>query len=80
MKLHRLNRQVEEVLYPAYGRYSDRSYDLERSTSQNPFDLDLPKFTLVGATPRGRHADGDRLRDRFGVIPPIGVFITVEGT
>lgn len=65
-EIHRLNRQVEEVLYPAM---EDFSIDimLGKGPSARSIRLDLPKFTLVGATTRAGLLSAP-LRDRFGVI------------
>ena len=64
--IHRLNRQVEEVLYPAM---EDFSIDIMigKGSSARSIRLDLPKFTLVGATTRAGLLTAP-LRDRFGVI------------
>ena len=65
-EIHRLNRQVEEVLYPAM---EDFSIDvvIGKDTSARSIRLDLPKFTLVGATTRVGMLTAP-LRDRFGVV------------
>ena len=65
-EIHRLNRQVEEVLYPAM---EDFAIDimLGKDTSARSIRLDLPHFTLVGATTRAGLLTAP-LRDRFGVI------------
>lgn len=65
-EIHRLNRQVEEVLYPAM---EDFSIDIMigKGTAAKSVRLDLPKFTLVGATTRAGLLSAP-LRDRFGVI------------
>ena len=65
-EIHRLNRQVEEVLYPAM---EDFALDIMigKGTSARSVRLDLPKFTLVGATTRAGLLTAP-LRDRFGVI------------
>ena len=65
-EIHRLNRQVEEVLYPAM---EDFAIDIMigKGSSARSIRLDLPKFTLVGATTRGGLLTAP-LRDRFGVI------------
>ena len=64
--MHRLNRQVEEVLYPAM---EDFAIDIMigKGSSARSIRLDLPKFTLVGATTRAGLLTAP-LRDRFGVI------------
>lgn len=65
-EVHRLNRVVEEVLYPAM-----EDYQLDLIIGQGPnarsIKLDLPKFTLVGATTRAGLLTSP-LRDRFGVV------------
>ena len=65
-EIHRLNRQVEEVLYPAM---EDFAIDIMigKGTSARSVRLDLPKFTLVGATTRAGLLTAP-LRDRFGVF------------
>ena len=65
-EIHRLNRQVEEVLYPAL---EDFAIDIMigKGTAARSVRLDLPKFTLVGATTRVGMLTAP-LRDRFGVI------------
>lgn len=65
-EIHRLNRQVEEVLYPAM---EDFAIDIMigKGTTAKSVRLDLPKFTLVGATTRAGLLSAP-LRDRFGVI------------
>ena len=65
-EIHRLNRQVEEVLYPAM---EDFAIDIMigKGSSARSIRLDLPKFTLVGATTRAGRLPAP-LRDRFGVI------------
>lgn len=65
-EIHRLNRSVEEVLYPAM---EDNALDIiiGKGPSARSIRLDLPKFTLVGATTRAGQLSAP-LRDRFGVI------------
>lgn len=65
-EIHRLNRQVEEVLYPAM---EDFAIDIMigKGTSARSIRLDLPKFTLIGATTRAGMLTAP-LRDRFGVV------------
>ena len=64
-EIHRLNRVVEEILYPAM---EDFAIDIivGKGPSANSIRLDLPKFTLVGATTRAGQLSAP-LRDRFGV-------------
>lgn len=65
-EIHRLNRQVEEVLYPAM---EDFAIDIMigKGAAARSIRLDLPKFTLVGATTRAGLLTAP-LRDRFGVV------------
>lgn len=65
-EIHRLNRQVEEVMYPAM---EDFAIDIliGKGASARSIRLDLPKFTLVGATTRAGLLSAP-LRDRFGVV------------
>lgn len=65
-EIHRLNRQVEEVLYPAMEDYAI-DIMIGKGASARSIRLDLPKFTLVGATTRVGMLTAP-LRDRFGVI------------
>lgn len=64
-EIHRLNRQVEEVLYPAMEDYAI-DIMIGKGASARSIRLDLPKFTLVGATTRAGLLSAP-LRDRFGV-------------
>ncbi len=74
-EIHRLNRQVEEVLYPAMEDFAIDIMIGKGSTARS-IRLDLPKFTLVGATTRAGLLTAP-LRDRFGVIHKLE-FYTVE--
>ena len=65
-EIHRLNRQVEEVLYPAMEDYAI-DIMIGKGASARSIRLDLPKFTLVGATTRAGMLSAP-LRDRFGVV------------
>ena len=65
-EIHRLNRQVEEVLYPAMEDYAI-DIMVGKGPTARSIRLDLPKFTLVGATTRAGLLTAP-LRDRFGVI------------
>ncbi len=65
-EIHRLNRQVEEVLYPAMEDYAI-DIVIGKGAGVRSIRLDLPKFTLVGATTRAGLLTAP-LRDRFGVI------------
>lgn len=74
-EIHRLNRQVEEVLYPAMEDYAI-DIIIGKGASARSIRLDLPKFTLVGATTRAGMLTAP-LRDRFGVVHRLE-FYTVE--
>ncbi len=74
-EIHRLNRQVEEVLYPAMEDYAIDIMVGKGATARS-IRLDLPKFTLVGATTRAGLLSAP-LRDRFGVVHHLE-FYTVE--
>ena len=74
-EIHRLNRQVEEVLYPAMEDYAIDILIGKGATARS-IRLDLPKFTLVGATTRAGLLTAP-LRDRFGVVHHLE-FYTVE--
>ncbi len=65
-EIHRLNKVVEEILYPAM---EDHKLDIVigKGPSARTLQLDLPKFTLIGATTRLGSISGP-LRDRFGII------------
>ena len=65
-EIHRLNRQVEEVLYPAMEDYAI-DIMIGKGASARSIRLDLPKFTLIGATTRAGLLTAP-LRDRFGVV------------
>ena len=65
-EIHRLNRQVEEVLYPAMEDYAI-DIVIGKGASARSIRLDLPRFTLVGATTRAGLLTAP-LRDRFGVV------------
>ncbi len=75
-EIHRLNRQVEEVLYPAM---EDFAIDimLGKDSSARSIRLDLPKFTLVGATTRAGLLTAP-LRDRFGVVQKLDFYTPKE--
>ena len=77
-EIHRLNRQVEEVLYPAM---EDFAIDimLGKDSSARSIRLELPRFTLVGATTRAGLLTAP-LRDRFGVIAKMEFYTTQELT
>lgn len=75
-EIHRLNRSVEEILYPAM---EDFALDIiiGKGPSARSIRLDLPKFTLVGATTRAGLLTSP-LRDRFGVINRLELYSTEE--
>ena len=64
-EIHRMNRTVEEILYPAMEDYAI-DIIIGKGPSANSIRLDLPKFTLIGATTRSGQLSAP-LRDRFGV-------------
>ncbi|MBQ7358769.1 MAG: Holliday junction branch migration DNA helicase RuvB [Lachnospiraceae bacterium] len=74
-EIHRLNRQVEEVLYPAMEDYAI-DIMIGKGSSARSIRLDLPKFTLIGATTRAGMLTAP-LRDRFGMIHRLE-FYTIE--
>ena len=74
-EIHRLNRQVEEVLYPAMEDYVI-DIVIGKGASARSIRLELPKFTLVGATTRAGMLTAP-LRDRFGVVHRLE-FYTVD--
>ena len=74
-EIHRLNRQVEEVLYPAMEEYCI-DIMIGQGASARAVRLELPKFTLVGATTRAGLLTAP-LRDRFGMIHHLE-FYTIE--
>lgn len=65
-EIHRLNRSVEEVLYPAMEDYA-LDIIIGKGPSARSIRLDLPKFTLIGATTKAGSLSSP-LRDRFGVV------------
>ncbi len=75
-EIHRLNRSVEEILYPAM---EDNAIDIiiGKGPSARSIRLELPKFTLVGATTRAGQLSAP-LRDRFGVICRLELYTTAE--
>ncbi|MEY8336840.1 Holliday junction branch migration DNA helicase RuvB [Lachnospiraceae bacterium 62-35] len=77
-EIHRLNRQVEEVLYPAM---EDFAIDimLGKESSARSIRLELPHFTLVGATTRAGLLTAP-LRDRFGVVQKLDFYTAGELT
>lgn len=77
-EIHRLNRQVEEVLYPAMEDYAI-DIMIGKGASARSIRLDLPKFTLVGATTRAGLLTAP-LRDRFGVTHHLEFYTVPELT
>ncbi|RDY33312.1 Holliday junction branch migration DNA helicase RuvB [Lachnotalea glycerini] len=77
-EIHRLNRQVEEVLYPAMEDYAI-DIIIGKGATARSIRLDLPKFTLVGATTRAGLLSAP-LRDRFGVVHRLEFYTTEELT
>lgn len=75
-EIHRLNRQVEEVLYPAMEDYAI-DVVIGKGATARSLRLDLPKFTLVGATTRVGMLTAP-LRDRFGVVQRLQCYTTEE--
>ena len=75
-EIHRLNRSVEEILYPAMEDYA-LDIIVGKGPSANSIRLDLPKFTLVGATTRAGQLSAP-LRDRFGVSLRLELYKTEE--
>lgn len=77
-EIHRLNRQVEEVLYPAMEDYAI-DVMIGKGASARSIRLDLPHFTLIGATTRAGMLTAP-LRDRFGVVNRLEFYTTEELT
>ena len=77
-EIHRLNRQVEEVLYPAMEDYAI-DIMIGKGATARSIRLDLPKFTLVGATTRAGMLTAP-LRDRFGVVNHLEFYTEEELT
>lgn len=75
-EIHRLNRQVEEILYPAMEDYAI-DIIIGKGPSANSIRLDLPKFTLIGATTRAGQLSAP-LRDRFGVTLRLELYTPEE--
>ena len=75
-EIHRLNRSVEEILYPAM---EDCAIDIMigKGPSANSIRLDLPRFTLIGATTRAGQLSAP-LRDRFGVMLRLELYTPEE--
>ena len=77
-EIHRLNRQVEEVLYPAMEDYAI-DIMIGKGSSARSIRLELPRFTLVGATTRAGLLTAP-LRDRFGVVQHMEFYTESELT
>ena len=75
-EIHRLNRAVEEILYPAMEDYAI-DIIIGKGPSANSIRLDLPKFTLIGATTRAGQLTAP-LRDRFGVNLRLDLYSPAE--
>jgi Holliday junction DNA helicase RuvB len=75
-EIHRLNRAVEEILYPAMEDYVI-DIIIGKGPSANSIRLDLPKFTLIGATTRAGQLSAP-LRDRFGVTLRLELYTAEE--
>ena len=75
-EIHRLNRQVEEILYPAMEDYA-LDIIVGKGPSANSIRLDLPRFTLIGATTRAGQLSAP-LRDRFGVTLRLELYTPEE--
>ncbi|MBQ1805683.1 MAG: Holliday junction branch migration DNA helicase RuvB, partial [Oscillospiraceae bacterium] len=75
-EIHRLNRAVEEILYPAMEDYAI-DIILGKGPSANSIRLDLPHFTLIGATTRAGQLSAP-LRDRFGVTLRLELYTPEE--
>ena len=75
-EIHRLSRQVEEVLYPALEDYA-LDIMIGKGPSAQSIRINLPRFTLVGATTRAGQITGP-LRDRFGVILKLELYTPQE--
>ena len=75
-EIHRLNRAVEEILYPAMEDYV-LDIIVGKGPSANSIRLDLPKFTLIGATTRAGQLSAP-LRDRFGVTLRLELYSAEE--
>lgn len=77
-EIHRLSRQVEEILYPALEDYA-LDIIIGKGPSARSVRIDLPKFTLIGATTRAGQLTSP-LRDRFGVIQRLELYSKDELT
>lgn len=75
-EIHRMSRMVEEILYPAMEDYA-LDIIIGKGPSAKSIRLDLPKFTLIGATTRAGNLSAP-LRDRFGVLARLELYTTDE--
>ena len=75
-EIHRLSRQVEEVLYPALEDYA-LDIMIGKGPSAQSIRINLPRFTLIGATTRAGQITGP-LRDRFGVLLKLELYSPSE--
>lgn len=77
-EIHRLNKSVEEILYPALEDYT-LDIMIGKGPSARSIRLDLPKFTLIGATTRAGSL-ATPLRDRFGIVNRLELYNTKDLT
>ena len=77
-EIHRLNKSVEEILYPAMEDYT-LDIMIGKGPSARSIRLDLPKFTLIGATTRAGSL-ATPLRDRFGIVNRLELYNTKDLT
>ena len=77
-EIHRLNKSVEEILYPALEDYT-LDIMIGKGPSARSIRLDLPKFTLIGATTRAGSL-ATPLRDRFGIVNRLELYTTEDLT
>lgn len=77
-EIHRLNKSVEEILYPALEDYT-LDIIIGKGPSARSIRLDLPKFTLIGATTRAGSL-ATPLRDRFGIVSHLELYQTKDLT
>ena len=75
-EIHRLNRSVEEILYPAMEDYA-LDIVIGKGAAAKSIRLDLPHFTLIGATTRCGDLSAP-LRDRFGIVQQLNYYNTEE--
>lgn len=71
-EIHRLNKSVEEILYPALEDYT-LDIIIGKGPSARSIRLDLPKFTLIGATTKAGSLTTP-LRDRFGIVERLELY------